>query len=61
MANHSKDQNSPARPNAELTDMGGPLPRRAVDLMTAKDAAAYLQLSIDHLARLRGQRKGPGY
>jgi hypothetical protein len=40
---------------------GGPLPRRAVELLSAKDAAVYLYMSGGQLARLRAKGEGPGH
>jgi len=61
MSNYSKDQKNVARPKAELSDMGGPLPRRALNLLSPKEAAAYIRKSTSSLAKLRVYGGGPAY
>jgi hypothetical protein len=51
----------PAVAKSELLDMGGPLPRRSLDLLSPKEAAAYIHKSTSSLAKLRVYGGGPGY
>jgi len=61
MSNTIKTQNTADRLMGDLKATGASLPRRAIDLLSPKDAASYIHKSTSSLAKLRVYGGGPGY